>query len=320
MAKKNQSGPTGYDAILRQISGGAADAHHDAQRRRRALKKLEQAGSTAQQARRVAMYYASLERAISPADILPFTSMLKSVGKVVNLDLVIHSPGGDGLTAEKMLDLCRRYCSGELRVVVPLYAKSAATLLALGADRILMGETSELGPIDAQVFIIQDSLEQQVSADHFLRAEAEAKKTLGAKRANRGEKEAARIYLASLSPAFMTFCRDQQQFGKDSAAKQLRSHMFAAEYRQDQAAWGRRIDSIVDNLSASSKHLSHGRMITAQDALADPDLTHLKITSLAEDDPYWIALYDLLQRTEAIASSLQFGKILFANGFQLVAE
>jgi ClpP class serine protease len=189
MAKKKQAGPTGYDAILGQIQDGSLDSQHDRLKRKRLLKKLEQTGSTEPRPRRVAMYYSSMARSISPVDILPFTSMLKSIGKTENLDLIIHSPGGDGLTAEKMIDLSRRYCSGEFRVVVPVYAKSAATLVALGADTILMGETSELGPIDAQVFIIQDGLEQQVSADHFIRAEAEAKKALTAKKGVRGYPE-----------------------------------------------------------------------------------------------------------------------------------
>ena len=38
-----------------------------------------------------------------------------------------------------------------LRVIVPDFAKSAGTLIALGADWIVMSDTSELGPIDPQV-------------------------------------------------------------------------------------------------------------------------------------------------------------------------
>ena len=40
---------------------------------------------------------------------------------------------------------------GEFRVIVPDQAKSAATLIALGAKGIVMSNTSELGPIDPQV-------------------------------------------------------------------------------------------------------------------------------------------------------------------------
>ena len=78
----------------------------------------------------------------------------------------------------------------------------------LGADEIIMGETSELGPIDAQLSIIQDGAEQQVSADHFLRAESEAVKTLAS--GSPEAAEAARIHLANMSPAFLQYCRDSQ--------------------------------------------------------------------------------------------------------------
>ena len=125
--------------------------------------------------------------------------MLKKVGKVENMDLVVHSPGGDGLTAENMMDLCRKHCANKLRRRSAL-RKGAATLMALGADEIIMGETSELGPIDAQLSIIQDGAEQQVSADHFLRAESEAVKTLAS--GSPEAAEAARIHLANMSPAF----------------------------------------------------------------------------------------------------------------------
>jgi len=43
---------------------------------------------------------------------------------------------------------CRRFV-----VVVPDIAKSAATIFALGAHEIIMGPTSDLGPIDPQVLV-----------------------------------------------------------------------------------------------------------------------------------------------------------------------
>jgi hypothetical protein len=50
-----------------------------------------------------------------------------------------------------MARLCQQYCKGSFTVIVPYYAKSAATIIALGADKIFMGPTSELGPIDPQL-------------------------------------------------------------------------------------------------------------------------------------------------------------------------
>ncbi len=304
-----------YDKILGEIAQGVETAQTDRSRRRKSLRRLEKEGEP--QPRRVAMYYARTDRALSHDDILPLTSLLKHIGKTDSLDLVVHSPGGDGTAAEKMLDLCRKYCTGRLRVVVPLYAKSAATLLALGADEIIMGETSELGPIDAQVFIVQDNQPQMVSADHFLRARDEAIKALAS--ADAAQAQAAQIQLALLSPAFLQHCEDQLRFAKDCAGKQLRLHMFAEESKQDLALWLQRIDRIVANLTASSRHLSHGRMITAEDIKADTDLQHLRVRALPNTDPYWLALEDLLLRTDVVVRSSQVGKILFADGFELTA-
>jgi hypothetical protein len=64
--------------------------------------------------------------------------------------LLVDSPGGDPRVAYKIAQLLNVRC-GEYVVVVPCYAKSAATLLALGAARIILGSTGELGPLDMQV-------------------------------------------------------------------------------------------------------------------------------------------------------------------------
>ena len=42
-------------------------------------------------------------------------------------------------------------CNDAVNVIVPMTAKSAATLMCLGADAIYMGEFSDLGPIDVQI-------------------------------------------------------------------------------------------------------------------------------------------------------------------------
>jgi ATP-dependent protease ClpP protease subunit len=309
-----QKGPSRWDQILAQIQLATFGAQHDLRARKQLFKRLENEGDP--KPRRVAMYYAQLTRGISHDDVLPFMSMLKGIGRVANLDLIVHSPGGDGVATDKMMDLCRRYCNGVLRVVVPLYAKSAATLMALSADEIVMGETSELGPIDAQVSIIQDNAPQQVSADHFLRAAKDATDKLSS--ANTGEVEAARIQLAIISPAFLTHCQDLQDFAKQFAKKQLQTHMFAVEYAADVPTWTVKINNVVQNLTTSGKYLSHGKTITASDIKSDPELNCLKVKSLADSDPYWLALDDLLQRTDVVAKTMKIGKVLMASDFQMV--
>jgi hypothetical protein len=71
--------------------------------------------------------------------------------KPKSLDVVLDSDGGSADAAYKAV-LILRGISTDLRVLVPQWAKSAATLFALGADAISMRAAhAELGPLDAQV-------------------------------------------------------------------------------------------------------------------------------------------------------------------------
>lgn len=79
----------------------------------------------------------------------PF-ELLRGSQLPTNPILVIHSSGGLGDSAFKTVSLLRKRC-GKFSALIPDYAKSAATLIAVGASEILTGEFGELGPIDAQV-------------------------------------------------------------------------------------------------------------------------------------------------------------------------
>jgi len=86
-------------------------------------------------------------------DVPAFEDLLRSTkGGEVGY-LMINSPGGDANAAEKLLTMCRQRFSKAFNVIVPDYAKSAATMLALGSDKILMGYLAELGPVDPQLRI-----------------------------------------------------------------------------------------------------------------------------------------------------------------------
>ena len=78
------------------------------------------------------------------------SKMLRAVGKVDKLEVVLESSGGDLDSAIKLSKMLRFHCR-ELSVVVPFWAKSAASLVAISADRAFMTPYAELGPIDPQV-------------------------------------------------------------------------------------------------------------------------------------------------------------------------
>lgn len=75
---------------------------------------------------------------------------IRKIPKGKPIALLVHSPGGYANCAFKLAHGINRHC-GSFLVVVPRWAKSAATLLALGASRIILGSQGELGPLDAQV-------------------------------------------------------------------------------------------------------------------------------------------------------------------------
>lgn len=64
--------------------------------------------------------------------------------------LILNSTGGDVAAAYLIAKLCREHTKSTFEVAVPRRAKSAATLICCGADKIHMGSLSELGPIDPQ--------------------------------------------------------------------------------------------------------------------------------------------------------------------------
>jgi hypothetical protein len=67
------------------------------------------------------------------------------------LMVAVRSAGGDIDAAYNLTTIFCRYGKDCLIVVVPRWAKSAATLLVCGGDEILMTPIAELGPLDLQI-------------------------------------------------------------------------------------------------------------------------------------------------------------------------
>ena len=100
-------------------------------------------------------------------DVIPlFSKQLRLIatnGKVPKIDLFLYSSGGDTLVPWRLASMIREHCDS-FNVLVPYKAHSAATMIALGADEIVMSDLSELSPIDpstANVFNPQDPANPQ---------------------------------------------------------------------------------------------------------------------------------------------------------------
>ena len=97
-------------------------------------------------------------------DIIPIISkQLRQIGKVENIDLFLYSTGGDTMVPWRLVSMAREYCN-KFSVLIPYKSHSAATMIALGADEIVMTDLSELSPIDpstANVFNPSDPTNPQ---------------------------------------------------------------------------------------------------------------------------------------------------------------
>jgi hypothetical protein len=73
--------------------------------------------------------------------------LLRELGKTDRIDMILHSRGGQTEVPAKLVSLIRNYCD-HFGVIIPYRAHSAATHIAIGANEIIMGPMSELGPVD----------------------------------------------------------------------------------------------------------------------------------------------------------------------------
>jgi hypothetical protein len=84
---------------------------------------------------------------LSDAVVLSLYDQLIAIGKTPKLDLFLNTGGGDTEVPWRIVSLVREFCD-EFAVLVPHRAASAGTLIAMGADEIVMTPLGVLGPID----------------------------------------------------------------------------------------------------------------------------------------------------------------------------
>lgn len=85
------------------------------------------------------------------ADLLPFVyDCLRAIGKVEEIDLFLYTVGGDSLAGWGLVNLIREHCD-RFAVLAPFRCMSCGTLMALGADEVILASGAELSPVDPSV-------------------------------------------------------------------------------------------------------------------------------------------------------------------------
>ena len=199
---------------------------------------------------------------------------------IPRLDLFLVSNGGNGVVPWRLVSLFREF-SEKFNVLIPYRAYSAATLLALGADEIVMHAFGELGPIDPSVSNDFNPKNQQgqpiaISVEDVKAFVAFIKKTVGITH----EDELVKTIEALCSQVHPLALGNVERFVSQSrmiATKVLKTHM---EGDADHI-----IDELVENMT--SKLYFHGHPINRKEARLDLKLKVLPAPSSDLENTMW---------------------------------
>lgn len=230
--------------------------------------------------------YISVRQHITPDDVVPFMDLIHNVPEGQSVELLLNTPGGDIDAAEKLTALVRkRVGEAGFRIIVPDFAKSAGTLMVLGADSVVMSDTSELGPIDPQVYARDSNGNEslrpaQSHIDAYERYSDLLKKQPG--------DAAARMMLEKLDPSFLQFCQTLKDRAQKLAEQQLARGMFYG-------GTGNTTQTASELLN-TKRWQTHSQMISWQDAKGPP--IELEVEHVALQSPRWQQYWKLycLQR------------------------
>lgn len=95
-------------------------------------------------------YWNNPRGSVCANDVIALSEVLERLGTHDTIYLFIKSDGGSGQVALRMVNLLRQHCK-KLVALVPLECASAATMISLGANEILMGPTSFLTAVDTSL-------------------------------------------------------------------------------------------------------------------------------------------------------------------------
>ncbi|MFH1258962.1 MAG: hypothetical protein ABII74_03975 [Elusimicrobiota bacterium] len=222
------------------------------------------------------------------ADMLE--GILQKVDLSNGLVLFISSPGGDGLAAERIINVCRSYSkTNDYWIIVPGKAKSAATMVCFGASKIIMGTTSELGPIDPQLTTSENGLVKRFSVynvvesydDLFRRAINE-----------KGNLQPYLQQLANYDEREIKEFRVALSLAEDIAIKALATGMLKGMSENE-------IKKKIEIFLTPKQTKAHGRPIDEKEASS----CGLEIESKDVKDNFWKLVYELYIRTNNFVST-----------------
>jgi hypothetical protein len=240
------------------------------------IKKIQERGDS-----RLICYVTGKNTLIDRDDTIGFVDLLHNVPAGTPVDLLLHTGGGDIDAAEKLITMVHnKVGTATLRIIVPDCAKSAGTLMVLGCDRVVMSDTSELGPIDPQI-VLADGNGNRIR--HSVQSYLDAFDDHSAALKVNPDDVAAKIMLSKLDPATVKLFTAVRDRARKFAEAQLTHGMF----RDNKGNCTQTASELLD----TKRWQSHAQMISWQDA-QDPRIG-LTVEYLGPDSDQWQEYWQL---------------------------
>ncbi|MEG0587966.1 MAG: hypothetical protein RR506_08705 [Akkermansia sp.] len=185
---------------------------------------------------------------VNDYDLPALASAMKGMGKR-DLLLIVHSSGGDGNAAAQFVEYLRKkYTGKKITAIVPHKAMSAATMICMGCDEIIMSKFASLGPIDPQLNGIPAS-SIMLELDRALKDvdENERRANIWAPR------------LMNLPPGIYQLCENAIKYAEERVSEWLAHYMLKGRKPKSTA---KSPASIAKWLADGTDHKSHGRPLT----------------------------------------------------------
>lgn len=223
---------------------------------------------------------------IEPSDKMGFQEVTEKI-RGTSLDILVHSPGGIADATASIVELVRDRFK-DVRFVVPFYAKSAATMLVLSGNQVLMAPNAELGPIDPQMPVVLPNGVVMFSPAYALKEQYER-----AQREVNANPAVLPGWVATLShPSRLVECELAIKRAQQLVETWLATYMFAGDLDGPQNA-----HEIAIYLSNHQRFLSHGHPVRLNDpGLSKAKLYRINTVSQALEDAVW-ELYCAIDHT-----------------------
>ena len=226
---------------------------------------------------------------ITYEEINGFMAVMHTMDFSKGLVLVLHTPGGITTAAEAIVEYLHSKFS-YIETIIPTYALSAGTMIALSSDLIIMGRPSQLGPIDTQMPVNGRIVSAKSIVDQFEKAKAEINDNI----------INAHVWapiLGSMSPGLIIEAQKANDYGEEIVAGWLKRKNYS------------NFNDIAAYFNSPALHKSHAKRIDRTEAINQG----LRVEELEADQELQEAVLTAYHILTILFEKSPAAKIIVAN-------